>query len=70
MAGKLYNDRIELLLKETLLTTPRVLPSPCSMDKQDKFPSFYKPFSPRPVTDLFSEDLNDWHVALLSTKSK
>ncbi len=70
MAGKLDKDGIELLLKKSFLATPRILPSPCSVDKQDKFPSFYKTFSPRPITDLFSVDTNDWHGVLLSTKSK
>ena len=70
MAGKLDDDGIELFLKKTLLTTPRILPSPCSVDEQDKFPSFYKPFSPRPITDLFPVDTNDWHGVLLWTKSK
>jgi len=40
MSWKFDDDGIELLLKVTLLITPCILSSSCSMDEEDRFPSF------------------------------
>lgn len=40
MSWKFDNEGIELLLKITLLITPCILSSSCSMDEEDRFPSF------------------------------
>ncbi len=39
MARKLNDDRVEFLLKIALLIAPCILPSPCSMDEENGFPS-------------------------------
>jgi len=39
MARKFNDDGIELLLKKTLLITPRVLPPSCSMDEENGLPT-------------------------------